>query len=32
MEGKLNWHGKDLGADFDETINFLKSKIKREHI
>lgn len=29
IEGKLNWHGKDLGAEFDATLDIVKSKIKR---
>ena len=32
IEGKLNWHGKDLGAEFDACIEVLKSKIKHEKI
>lgn len=32
VEGHLNWHGKDLGAEFDASISLLKSKIKREKI
>lgn len=32
IEGKLNWHGKDLGVEFDACIEVLKSKIKHEKI
>ena len=32
IEGKLNWHGKDLGAEFDAVIDLVKGKIKRENI
>ena len=32
VEGQLNWHGKDLGGEFDASIDLLKSKIKRTNI
>jgi transketolase len=32
IEGKLNWHGKDLGAEFDATIALVKGRIKRQDI
>lgn len=32
VEGHLNWHGKDLGGEFDPSLQLLKSKIKREKI
>lgn len=32
IEGQLNWHGKDLGGEFDATIAHLKSLIKRTNI
>jgi transketolase len=28
IEGKLNWHGKDLGSDYDSCLEGLKNKIK----
>lgn len=32
IEGKLNWHGKDLGGDLETCINELKSKIRHQNI
>lgn len=32
VEGHLNWHGKDLGGEFDPSLQLLKSKIRRENI
>ena len=32
IEGKLNWHGKDLGAEFDAALSLVKEKIKRQSI
>ena len=32
VEGKANWHGKDLGNEFESSIELLKSKIKHEEI
>lgn len=32
IEGKLNWHGKDLGAEFDTSLQALKAQIKHENI
>ena len=28
IEGKMNWHGKDLGAEFDASLEAIKSRIK----
>lgn len=30
IEGKLNWHGKDLGAEIDKSIELVKSHMKKE--
>lgn len=32
IEGKLNWHGKDLGAEFDACLALVKGRIKRQNI
>lgn len=32
IEGKQNWHGKDLGAKTEEVVAHLKSLIKIENI
>ena len=30
IEGKLDWHGKDLGAEFDKSIELIKGHFKKE--
>lgn len=32
IEGKLNWHGKDLGAEFDAALGLVQGRIKRQNI
>lgn len=32
VEGKLNWHGKDLGPEYEKSLEILQGKIKHEKI